>query len=81
MAINNRLSRFVIWVCSKFTRNDIEFIVNELSDILKCRNPEIKPKDDIKEKQPNYRSFVVDPTPPLTSPPKKKQKSSTGKKS
>ena len=66
-----KTTRFVIWICSKFTRNDIEFIVLELSDILKNRNPEIKPKDDIKEKQPNYRSFFVDPTPPLVEPRKK----------
>lgn len=68
MSTNNRLSRFVIWICSKFTRTDIEFIVLELSNILKNHNPEIKPKDAIKEKQPNYRSFIVDPTPPLTEP-------------
>jgi len=72
MSSTNRLSRFVIWVCSKFTRSEIEFIVAELSGILKSRNPEVKPRDDTKEKQPNYRSFFVDPTPPLTESPKKK---------
>lgn len=72
MSTNNRLSRFVIWVCSKFNRIEIEFIVSELSSILKSRNPEVLPKDDTKEKQPNYRNFFVDPKPPLTQPVKKK---------
>ena len=80
----NSLSRFVIWICSKFSRSEIEIIVSELSDILKNRNPEVKPKDDIREKQPNYRSFFVDPTAPLTKSPKKKKKEDldkTGEKS
>lgn len=64
-----RLSRFVLWICSKFTREQIEFIVKELSTILKSRNPSVKPKDDFKEKHPNYRKFFVDSTPPLTERP------------
>jgi hypothetical protein len=70
---NNRISRFVVWICSKFTRSEIEFIIKELSSILKGGDPAIKPKDDIKEKQPNYRAFFVDPTAPLTEPPTKKK--------
>ena len=81
MITNNRLSRFVIWICSKFTRSDIEFIVDELLDILKNRNPEVKPKDDIKEQQPNYRSFFVDPTPPFVGQRKKKYWFDHGRKS
>ncbi len=67
----NRISRFVIWICSKFTRDEIERIRNELGEILSNRNPEIKPKDDFKEKHPNYRNFAVDPEPPQTTPLKK----------
>jgi len=67
-----RISRFVIWICSKFTKAEIEVIVKELTDILNNRNPEVKPKDDFKEKHPNYRNFYSDPKPPLTSPLKKK---------
>lgn len=69
-----RVSRFVIWICSKFSRGEIERIVKELGEILANRNPEIKPKDDFKEKHPNYREFSVDPTPPLKKPLKKKRK-------
>jgi len=63
----DKISRFVIWICSKFTREQIEKIILQLNDILNNRNPEIKPKDDFKEKHPNYRKFSVDPNPPLTS--------------
>ncbi|OPX29717.1 MAG: hypothetical protein B1H08_03245 [Candidatus Omnitrophica bacterium 4484_171] len=64
-----RVSRLVIWVCSRFTREQIEFIVKELSSILKSRNPSVKPKDNFKEKYPNYRKFIVDSTPPLAERP------------
>ncbi len=69
-----KISRFVIWICSKFTREQIELIVHELSDILDNRNPDVKPKDAFKEQHPNYRDFSVDPKPPLSSPQKKNTK-------
>ena len=64
-----RIDRFVLWLCSKFTRSEIEQIIQGLSDVLANRNPDVKPKDDFKEKHPNYRSFFVDPIPPLTTHP------------
>lgn len=66
-----KIARFIIWICSKFTKAEIEQIVSGLVDVLKDRNPEVKPKDDFKEKHPNYRNFVVPPLPPLMAPPKK----------
>jgi len=45
----DRISRFVVWICSKFNREQIERIVSELQDILANRNPEVKPKDDFKK--------------------------------
>jgi putative transposase len=69
----NKISRFVIWICSKFTKAEIELIIKELSDILTNRNPEVKPKDDFKQKHPNYRNFSVDPNPPRTEPPQNKK--------
>lgn len=65
-----KVQRFVIWICSKFTRAEIEEIIQGLSDVLANRNPEVKPKDDFKENHPNYRNFFVDPEPPLTTRPK-----------
>jgi len=69
-----KIARFVIWICSKFTRKEIELIINGLIDVLHNRNPEIKPKDDFKQKHPQYRSFSIDPHPPLTEMPDAKQK-------
>lgn len=66
------VSRFVVWICSKFTREQIERIVKDLNEILHNRNPEIKPKDAFKEKHPNYRSFNVDSKHSITEQPKKK---------
>ncbi len=60
-----KIERFVIWICSKFTRAEIELIIAGLSDVLINRNSDVKPKDDFKEKHPNYRNFFVDPKPPL----------------
>ena len=53
----NKILRFVIWICSKFTRSEIEEIIKGLSDVLANRNPEVKPKDDFKEKHPNDLIF------------------------
>lgn len=79
----SRIARFVIWICSKFTKVEIEQIISGLSDVLQNRNPDVKPKDDFKEKHPNYRDFAVDPMPPLTEPPvfkkKKRKRKITGK--
>lgn len=66
----SKIARFVVWICSKFTRVEIEQIIQGLLDVICNRNPEVKPKDDFKEKHPNYRKFSVDPSPPLTEPPK-----------
>jgi len=66
-----KVERFIIWICSKFTRREIEYIIQGLQDVLSNRNPEVKPKDDFKEKHPNYREFSVDPEPPLTTRPPK----------
>ena len=49
----DKINRFVIWICSKFNREQIERIVKELQDILANRNPEVKPKDDFKKNTPN----------------------------
>jgi hypothetical protein len=48
----DRISRFVIWICSKFDREQIIRIVAELNDVLQNRNPEVLPKDDFKKNIP-----------------------------
>lgn len=64
----SKIARFIIWICSKFTKSEIEQIVSGLVDVLADRNPEVKPKDDFKEKYPRYRNFSVDRLAPLTEP-------------
>lgn len=72
----NQISRFVIWICARFNREQIELIVKELSNILRSKQDfPTRPKDAFKEQYPNYRKFTVDPTPPLTEPAKKRTKS------
>ncbi len=72
-AFMNRIARFIIWICSKFTKSEIEQIINGLLDVLQNRNPEVKPKDDFQEKHPNYRNFFVDPIAPLTESPQPRE--------
>ncbi|MDZ7288398.1 MAG: hypothetical protein ONB44_00510 [candidate division KSB1 bacterium] len=43
------INRFVIWLCSRFEREQLEQIVQQLEEILANRNPEIKLKDDFKK--------------------------------
>lgn len=70
----DQISRFVIWLCSKFSREQLELIVKELSDILNGRKAfPANPKDAFREKHPNYRDFYVDPKAPLSPPPAKKK--------
>jgi hypothetical protein len=70
----NKIIRFVIWICSKFSKLEIEQIILELNKILSNKNPEIKPKDSFKEEHPNYHNFNVDPKPPLKPKPGKKNR-------
>jgi len=69
-----KITRFVIWICSKFTPREIEQIIQGLIEVLANRNPEVKPKNNFKEKHPNYRNFFVDPEPPLKAPQQKAPK-------
>lgn len=72
----SKITKFVVWICSKFSRQQVELIVAELSTILKDANSRFGPgpRDEFKEEHPNYRDFAPDPTEPLTEPAKKKLK-------
>jgi len=63
-----KIARFVLWLCRNFTRQELEEIIQRLRQILSEREPEIPPRDDFKQKHPNYRDFYVDPLPPLKEP-------------
>jgi len=71
----SKITKFVVWICSKFSRQQVEAIVAELSAILKDASSRFGPRDEFKEEHPNYRNFAPDPTEPLTEPRKKKLKS------
>jgi len=45
--------RFVIWICSKFTREEIDQIIQDLLDVLANRNSEAQPpqKDIARERE------------------------------
>ena len=60
-----KILRFVFWICKRFNREEILEIVDELVKVINDENPDIKPKDDFKEKHPNYRNFSTDPLAPL----------------
>lgn len=76
-----RISRFVVWICKKFNRTQIEHIVNSLLDVLHNPNSEIQPKDQFKEEHPNYRNYYVDSQAPLSEDPKTKKKRKKPKRS
>lgn len=63
----NKIKRFVIWICAKFTLEQIYLIIDELIELTNDKNSELLPKDDFKEKHPNYRDFSVDPLAPVDS--------------
>ena len=77
----NNLTKFIIWICKKFNRLQVETIVLELSKILKDPNAEFQPKDTFKEDHPNYRTFEVDPKAPLKGNALKKKRRFSGKTS
>lgn len=68
------ISRFVVWLCKKFNRIQIEHIVTELLNVLYDPSCKIETKDQFKEENPHYREFSVDPAPPLTERPNSKKK-------
>ncbi len=60
-----KIQRFIIWICKRFTHDQILQIIDELIQIVIDKNSDILPKNDFKEKHPNYRDFSVDPLAPI----------------
>lgn len=84
----NQVSRFVVWICRKFRRSEIEKIIEELTTILKDPNSDVKPKGEFEEEHPNYRDFRPDANAPLSKSElpadhkkKSKKRGTTGKSS
>lgn len=78
--IHSNIARFAVWVCRKFSREEIEAIITELMVTLKDPNAAVKPRDQFKADHPNYRNFRPDQVEPLTEPLtlKKKKEKTTG---
>jgi len=64
-----KITRLVLWLCRKFTRQDLRDLVEQLQQVLAGGQPEIQPRDDFRQQHPHYRDFYVDPQAPLTQPP------------
>jgi len=62
-----KIERSVVWICKHFNREQILHLIDELIKILENKSPEFQPKDEFKEKHPNYRDFSADPLAPLDS--------------
>jgi hypothetical protein len=63
------ITRFVLWLCRKFSRQELETIIAQLQQILSQWQPEILPHNDFRDQHPHYRDFYADPQAPLTEPP------------
>ena len=64
-----KITRLVLWLCRKFTRPDLQDLVEQLQQVLAGHEPEIHPRDDFRQQHPHYRDFYVDPQAPLIQPP------------
>ncbi len=63
-----KIARLVLWLCRKFTRQDLQDLIEQLQQVLAGHEPEIHPRDDFRQQHPHYRDFCVDPQAPLTQP-------------
>ncbi len=63
------IPRLVLWLCRKFSRQDLQELVQQLQAILANPQAEPQPRDDFRAQHPHYRDFSVDPRAPLTQPP------------
>jgi putative transposase len=62
------ITRLVLWLCRKFTRQDLQDLIEQLQQILAGCEPQIQPRDDFRQQHPHYRDFYLDPQAPLTQP-------------
>ena len=61
----NKIERSVVWICKHFNREQILRLIEELMLILEDKHSKLQPKDEFKEKHPNYRAFDTDPLAPI----------------
>jgi hypothetical protein len=47
------VARLVLWLCKKFTRAELQELIEQLQQILAEREPEIQPRDDFRQQHPH----------------------------
>ena len=70
--MKNDLLKLIKWFCRQLNFNDLASVVPVLQEVLSGSRSDIELKPD-EERQPHYRQFRVDHTPPLTEAPRKKE--------
>jgi transposase-like protein len=68
----SQISKFIIWIFKRFTRDEILKIIDQLIDTLNSKDPDLQPRDKFKEQHPNYRDFYIDSLAPVTKVPESK---------
>lgn len=61
----NKIARFVIWICSKFNRIEIEQIIHGLQEVLADRTQRLNPKTTLKRNTQATVIFMLIPYLPL----------------
>ncbi len=59
------LKKFIIWICKRFSRQQIMQIIIRLIEIIEEDNLESENPQKIKQQYPNYRNFFVDSELPI----------------
>jgi transposase-like protein len=62
---------FVRWLCRKLNRDQLLTAAAIILEVLNDERDDLRPRDDFKDKHPQYRKFEVDPEPPLLDAPPK----------
>jgi len=70
----NRIISLVRWLCRQLSLTELFTAAAIILEVLNDDRPDIKCKDYLSTKYPNYRKFNVDPEPPLTERPPSRRK-------
>ncbi len=60
---------FVRWLCRKLDREQLLVAVTILLEVINDQREDIRPRDDFRDRHPQYRRFTVDREPPLLQAP------------
>lgn len=63
------ITAFVRWLCRKLDRDQLIVAAALLLEVINDQREDIRPRDDFRDRHPQYRRFTVDPEPPLLEAP------------